>query len=110
MGFFDTYVAGCVAATETVFGNSATWGEYTANVYYRDMRGEAKLGDNKYALDHILIQFVDTDFPGLRALVQANKKPLIAVTVRGTPVNYYGVVANGVSDGYLTEVRLRMAV
>jgi|GEM_PF-2889971 len=113
MALFDAIVSAAVKATDTVFAYTATWtppagDAITALVKYKDMSGEAKLGDNKYNLDKWTIEYTDSDFPGMKDLINANGKPLITVNVRGTNIDYIGIIANALSDGFCTEVRMRL--
>ncbi len=108
MGFFDAIANVLVESTNTVYGYTATWGEYTAEVKYKDLEGEAKLGDVKYGLDKWLIEYRDTDFPGLKTAINKHKKEPITVTVRGVELEFFGVVATALSDGLCVEVKMRL--
>ena len=110
MNFFDNCADAVVNVTSAVFGYTATWGSYTAQVKYKDMAGVAGLGDQKYALDKWTIEIRNSDFPGLRDSINRQNKELITVNVRGMDMYFYGTVANAISDGMCTEIRMRMKV
>jgi hypothetical protein len=113
MAFFDQVAKVAVGITDNVFAYSATWtpanaDPITAQVKYKDMSGEAKLADNKYGVDKWTIEYTDSDFPGLKDFINANGKANITVNVRGTNIAYVGIIANALSDGMCTEVRMRL--
>jgi len=117
MSFFDVFAKAAVAITDTVYSDVVSWvnGEttYTAAAKFKDTwiqekKGDGKLGDVKYGVDNWSIEFLDSSLPGLKALIQGGNKPTLTVSVRGTPTQYAGIVANALSDGLCTEVRLRL--
>ena len=96
-----------VNATSNVFGYTATWGEYSATVKYKDLEGDETVGDKKIGQEKWLIEIYDSDFPGLKAAINQNKKEPITVTVRGEDLEFVGVTAVGLSDGMCTQIRLK---
>lgn len=108
MSIFDSIAKVAVNTTDALFAYTAVWNGFTAKVKYRELEGDANLGDVKFNLDKWQIEFKDVDFPGLKAAINRNKKEPITVTVRGTAIEYLGVTANAVSDGMLTQVKMRI--
>ena len=110
MSPFDVLSNNVVNATNSLMGTKAVWNGFTAQVQYHDAAGEDKLMDKRLLVDNWKIVFRDSDFPGLKAAIQQNNKPTIVVTVRGTDTTFVGTVANALSDGLCTEVRMRLVV
>lgn len=113
MSLFDTIAAIVVRTTDAVFGYSTTWtpangAPITAIAKYKDMPGNAKLGEQKYGVDKWTIRITDSDFPGLKTLINANGKAAITVNVRGTDMAFIGITANALSDGLCTEITVRL--
>jgi len=107
MSIFDSMAHVAVNITNDAFGFSATWGEYTAAVKYKDLEGAETVGDKKIGLEKWLIEIKDSDFPGLKTAINQNKKEPISVTVRGDVIEFVGVTAVAISDGMCTEIRLK---
>src|ERR1700743_111316 len=98
MNLFDAVAAAIVRTTDTVFGYDATWtpisgAPINGRVKYKDMTGEAKLGEHKYGVDNWKIEFTDSDFPGLKDFISSNGKAAITVNVRGTNIAFIGITA-----------------
>ena len=108
MSIFDSIAKVAVNTTDAVFAYTAEWNGLTAKVKYRELEGDAKLGDVKFNQDKHQIEFKDVDFPGLKASINRNKKEPITVTVRGNVMEFVGVTANSTSDGMLTQVKMRI--
>ena len=108
MGIFDNAIAAVAKTTGKLFGYPATWGEYSATVFYKDMPGQQKLGDIKFGVDKWLMEYVDTDFPGLKDLINKNNKPIVSITVRGVATQFYCKTADALSDGLYTQVKMQL--
>ena len=113
MSVFDRYAGVAVKVTSKMFGDLATWVKdgshtYSALVKYKDERGEAKIGDVKYGLNSWSIEIVDTDFPGLKDLVNQLKKPTVTVKVRGVDTDFTCMEAEGLSDGRCVKIKMQL--
>ncbi len=113
MNIFDAAMAAVVDTTSSVFGYTATWVKdddhtYAAPVKYIDKAGQAKLGEVKFGVDNWMIEIKDSDFPGLKDLINLQTKVPMSINVRGTIINFFGIVADPVSDGFCTSIKLRL--
>jgi hypothetical protein len=114
MAVFDTYAKRAVGVTDAIMGCQVSWVKdgvtYTGTGKYKDETGSAKLGDVKYGVDNWHIEITDSDFPGLKNMINKNGKPDITVRVRGIDTVFSGITADAVSDGLLTKIKLRVKV
>lgn len=113
MSAFDSLADLAVDVTSSIMGNTATWVKdgshtYTALVKYRDEKGESKLGDKNIPIDQWSIEIKNSDFPGLKGLVDLNKKPTITVTVRGEDLVFNATTVTALSDGLCSRIGLRL--
>lgn len=113
MNVFDSLIPAMLGTMDGTMRYDAAWqrGEddvVTARVFYRDEKGQAKLGDTKYGVDNWTVDYTDTDWPGLKSLVNRQTKQPISVTVRGVVLNFFAITADSVSDGAMVRLTLRM--
>ena len=81
-----------------------------ARVFYRDEKGETKLGEVKFGVDHWFVEYLDSDLPGLKTVVNRNGKPQVNVTVRGAVLCFNAITADALSDGAMVRLALRSRV
>src|SRR4051812_13281563 len=113
MSAFDGIANMTVNVTSNVFGDLATWVKdgshtYSALVKYKDELGDAKMGDVKYGLNNWSIEIKDSDFPGLKDLVNKLKKVPITVNVRGVDTEFTCLEAHSLSDGFCTKIKMQL--
>jgi len=113
MSVFDSLAKVAVGVTSSLFGDVCTWvkdgsNTYTAKVKYKDEKGDAKMGDVKYNLNHWSIVIVDSDFPGLKGLVDQLKKPMVTVNVRGVNTDFICMEVYPLSDGRCVKIKMQL--
>ena len=84
MSLFDTYQEAAFRASETVFGDVATWGNQTANVLYNCPNNPINLGEADryiYRPYNYSIEYFEDTFVGLKDSV--DQGVIEHVTVKG---------------------------
>lgn len=113
MSVFDGLAKVAVGVTSSLFGDTVTWVKDGSNTYtalgkYKDEKGDATMGDVKYNLNRWSIEVVDSDFPGLKGLVDQLKKPVVSVTVRGVVTEFICMEVYPLSDGRCVKIKMQL--
>jgi hypothetical protein len=110
---FDIGVKALLGTLDGVLCYDAEWQRgaddvLPARVFYRDETGTQRLEDLKFNTDLWKAEYRNTDFPGLKAIVNRNGKPVIRIRVADDWLTFNAIKADAVTDGTLVRLTLRL--